>query len=166
FPPIGDQSLISISQSTGLGAMVFSSFEYYFEFTEQKRQNDADYLKLLRNIRNQQITDADYHFLSTNCKLPPLESFDMEQLLKTPIIVSTNEIRYNWNRKFTKLFAQHTEKPLTYIESLDQIDCEPTPVVKAELQKAMPEYLQHTLHLVLGMPVMVISKNLYKSLSV
>ncbi|KAI8891978.1 hypothetical protein BC833DRAFT_626272 [Globomyces pollinis-pini] len=163
---VGKRKLGVMHVTLGKYTIAQDHISFYFEFTEQKRQNDADYLKLLRNIRNQQITDSGMHYLSTNCRLPELESFDLGQLLQTPIIVSRNEIRYNWNRKFKKLFAQHTEKPVTYTESIDQIDCEPTPVVKAELLKAMPEYLQHTLHLVIGMPIMVISKNMYKTLGV
>ncbi|KAJ2987836.1 hypothetical protein HDV02_005929, partial [Globomyces sp. JEL0801] len=169
FPPIGDTSLTSLKGTIGamnLGNMVFKSVQFYFELTEQKRQNDQQYLQVLRNIRSQTVSQADLQFLHANCSLPPLETFDIESLLKTPVIVSTNEIRYNWNKKFTRIFSEYTRQPITLVESIDTIDCEPDALLLAELKQRMPDYLQNILHLVHDMPVMFVSRNLYKQLGV
>ncbi|KAJ2987983.1 hypothetical protein HDV02_005845, partial [Globomyces sp. JEL0801] len=134
--------------------------------TEQKRQTDVQYLRVLRNIRSQTTSNEDFLFLRQKCLLPPLESFDLDTLLKTPVIVSSNELRYIWNRKYTKLFAKSAAKPITYVEAMDIIDCDVDPLILAVLKQRMPDYLQHVLHLVIGMPVMFISRNLYKKLGV
>ncbi|KAI8892410.1 hypothetical protein BC833DRAFT_639302 [Globomyces pollinis-pini] len=92
----------------------YSSFQFYFELTVQKRQNDLRYLQLLRNIRTQQVTDRDYDYLINTCPMPNVDEFDLERLLATPVIVSSNEIRYRWEKIYSNICAANGDPDESY----------------------------------------------------
>jgi hypothetical protein len=146
--------------------MVFNSVTYSFELTEQKRQDDIGYLQVLRNIRNNQQSEADYNFLKQHCSLPRIESLDPGWLVETPVVVSLNDTRSKWNEMIARTFAKLHSRDLHVVVSKDSGTTIPTPLIKGRLNNDLPSYLQHSLFLCIGMPVVVVGQNLYKYLGV
>jgi ATP-dependent exoDNAse (exonuclease V) alpha subunit len=172
LPPVGDICLLSKLPNhpkNVYGNIVFNNITHYFELTHQKRQDDTEYLQVLRNIRNCTVTDADFEFLKLHCKLDvDFDNLTIQQtvsLLETKIIVSENMKRIRWNQILSKKYAHYHKKPLHICNAIDEVHEYLTMQMKEDLKWKLLNQLQPTLHLVIGMPV-VILKNLYKYLRV
>lgn len=171
FPPVGGTSLISSLEGKKtnrlclLGERVFLSIEYAFELVVQKRQDDATYLKLLRNIRSNSVTSEDFKYLYDNCVVKDLDNFDREFLVNTPVIVSLNLNRFHWNSMFARWYSELYEKELVVITAVDDVSCKLTPIIQQEVDLAYPDYLQRSLSLVIGMQVQML-ENTFKHLGV
>lgn len=172
LPPIGDVCLLSNSRPTDknlFGHIVFQKITHYFELTDQKRQDDDEYLKVLRNIRNSTVTEDDYNFLKKHCTLniqfDSPSKMDIAYLIDTKIIVSQNMKRVLWNRNLARKYAVYHEKPLHICNAIDEMHHTLNLQIKEDLKTKLLKHLQPTLHLVIGMPI-VILQNLYKYLRV
>lgn len=152
-----------------VGYNVFASVTHYFELTKQKRQDDPEYLQVLRNIRNQKVSETDYAFLKKHCLLNvdfnAVTEEQKEWLLKTKIIMSRNAMRYNWNKVLAGWYSARSEECVHVINSIDQLSTTITPQIQKDLCCTFNGILQPTLSLVIGMPVTIL-KNLYKYLKV
>ena len=65
FPPVAATSLLSCAtnQNTVCADLIMNSINIHVELTDQKRQNDKEYLDVLTNIRDGRVTEKDYLFL-------------------------------------------------------------------------------------------------------
>jgi hypothetical protein len=93
FPPVGKTCIISkatFAESSNhvapetrkcrLGTIIFKSIEYFIELTEQKRQDDLD---LLRAMRNQNVTQHHVDYLNRNCQFQDFNSYPLPWLVET-----------------------------------------------------------------------------------
>jgi hypothetical protein len=135
----------------------------------QKRQDDPEYLQVLRNIRNQNVSKTDYDFLRKHCLLDvdfnAVTDDQKEWLLKTKIIMSKNAMRYQWNRVLAGWFSAKSGEGVHIINSIDQVATTITPQIQKDLRCSFNGILQPSLSLVIGMPITVL-QNLYKYLNV
>jgi hypothetical protein len=171
FTPVGGGSLITSADGGGsnmfdiLGRTVFASIDQAFELTVQKRQDDLEYLQFLRNIRSKSVTMADFQYLKKNCEIDDISTISKEELINTPVIVSQNTNRLFWNAMIAKAYSEIKEKELVKIVAEDHVTCQLTPITYQELELALPDYLQRTLHLVVGMNITML-ENTYKHLGI
>jgi hypothetical protein len=171
FTPVGGGSLLTSSDGRGstpydiLGRTVFASINQAFELTVQKRQDDLEYLKFLRNIRSKNVSIADYMYLKENCEIQDISTIGREELIDTPVIVSQNTNRLYWNAMIAKAYSELKEKELVKIVAEDHVTCQITTITYQELEIAFPDYLQRTLHLVIGMNITML-ENTYKHMGI
>jgi hypothetical protein len=191
FPPVGKTCIISRStfgfdengvptvfpqnRKGMLGTMIFNSIEYMIELIQQKRQDDPDYLELLRAIREQRVENHHVEYLKLKCLFEPFNSYSAEWLIQTPFVVTTNEEKAFWNTRLVQKYSEYHNRSIVKVKATDWIqrDCTAS-ISNSHLnsidlhnlqQKIIDNCVQYELCLVIGMSLVVL-ENLHKQLGV
>jgi hypothetical protein len=145
------------------------------ELTEQKRQDDPQYLNFLRAVRNMTVNESHIQFLKNQCCVDSVHTYPSDWLTNTPFVVSTNDEKQYWNALLVQKYSEATGRNVNIIDAVDWIQKEvsnPNSTTHLNMidlhnlkQKIIDGCLQYQLRLVIGMDLVVL-ENLHKHLGV
>jgi hypothetical protein len=171
----GERQYFSESRKRQIGTLIFRSIDYMLELTEQKRQDDLEYLNFLRDVRDMKVNETHLEYLKKNCCIESINNYPSNWLTTTPFVVSTNDEKQYWNAILVQKYSEVTSKNVIIIDAVDWIQKEisnansNTHLNMIDLhnlkQKIIDGCLQYQLRLVVGMDLVVL-ENLHKHLGV
>ena len=158
----------NVTKGSAMTIAILRKITHYFELTRnQRQQDDAAYLQVLRNIRNRQVTERDYEYLKLHCSVRP-EEMDDDWFLTTTFIVSDNMQRIRWNHEIIQRFSRVNHTPVYTLFSKDDVNMAShliTSSILNILYESTASLLQSSLKLAVGMPILF-TQNDFKHLRV